>query len=99
MNLYLKIIMASTILSLGSSSSAQEMEEHTVVKLAIQENIECFEKAFRFSQRGDLTADFTISNIHYKLMIMKMPNWQPVFTFECSNQEIENYFKEKLNIK
>lgn len=76
-----------------------QAQEHTVVKLAIQQDIEHFRLQFRFSTGGTRTAEDNIQGIKYKLVAMKMANWNPVFTFECSNKEIENYFTEKLNIR
>lgn len=97
MNLILKTALTSLIFSV-SLHSVHAMQEITVVKMAIQADIEHFERAARFSTGSDRTAQATIAGIKYKLMAMQMPNWKPVFTFECSNKELENYFKEKLGV-
>ena len=75
------------------------MQELTAVKMAIQADIEHFESAARFSTGSDRTVQATVAGIKYKLMAMQMANCKPVFTFECSNKELEDFFKEKLSIK
>jgi hypothetical protein len=98
MNIILKTMIISGALSLVSLHSvyAQQKDATAVAKMAIQENIENFEKTFRFAEHGNFAADIAIAGIQYKLTAMKVANFAPFFTIQCSNKELEIYFIEKL---
>ena len=103
MNSLTSIIIASFIL-VSTAICAQEAHIspnlNALVKLAIQQDIEHFRLQTRLSTGSTRKAEENILGIKYTLIGTKMgPGWDIGFTLECSDKEIEKYFKDKLNTK
>lgn len=99
MNSFFKTITVSFTLLLTSLCYAQEMNPRAIARHVIQQDIEHFQKQSEFTRGSTRTAEATVINVRYKLTAMTLIPLGLLFTFECSDRDIEEEIKTKLNIK
>src|SRR5438552_214195 len=100
--IFKKYALLGFILSLAFLHSTHTMQNDSESKKAL---IKAIEKDINYFKNANLgvgsvrKAKVTIDRTKYTLTAFK-PYLIPdlMFTFECDNKEIENYFKEKLGI-